>query len=153
VPLFLEELTKAVLEAAAAEGGDGSGVAFRVPAASPVVPATLHASLLSRLDRLGRTAKEVAQIGAAIGRNFSYELLTEVARHTEAELYGALEALVEAGLILRRGMPPQVTFRFKHALVQDTAYSILLRGARRTLHAEIARALEERYPTLARQRR
>jgi class 3 adenylate cyclase len=148
VPLFLEELTKTVLEAVMA-GADGSGAVLAAPAASLAVPATLHASLMARLDRLGAAAKELAQIGAAIGRDFSYEMVAAVAQRADAELRYALGRLVEAGLVYQRGAPPQATFLFKHALVQDTAYSMLLRGPRQALHERIARALEERFPSLA----
>jgi class 3 adenylate cyclase/predicted ATPase len=140
VPLFLEELTKAVLENAAVG---------TIPATSLSVPATLHASLTARLDRLGPIAKEIAQTGAAIGRDFSYELLTATAQRSTADLEEALARLVGARLVFRRGMPPEATFLFKHALVQDTAYSMLLRGPRQALHARIAQALEELFPTLA----
>jgi class 3 adenylate cyclase len=140
VPLFLEELTKAVLE---------TGVEISaVPGTSLAVPATLHASLMARLDRLGPTVKEIAQVAAAIGRDFSYELLAEVAQRSEAELQEALGRIVDAGLVFRRGVPPQATFLFKHALVQETAYSTLLRIPRRALHARVARALEEHFPAL-----
>ena len=134
VPLFLEELTKAVLENAAT---------------SLAVPATLHASLLARLDRLGPIAKDVAQVGAAIGRDFSYELLAATTQRTEREMAQALALLVDAGLIFAQGTPPQATYLFKHALVQDTAYSLLLRAARKTLHARIARTLAEHFPSVA----
>ena len=140
VPLFLEELTKAVFEA---------GAVRAIPTASAMVPATLHASLSARLDRLGPIAKEIAQTGAAIGREFSYELLAAAAQRSEAELQDGLGRLVASGLVFRRGMPPEASFLFKHALVQDTAYSMLLRGPRQALHARIARALEEGFPTLA----
>jgi predicted ATPase len=139
VPLFLEELTKAVVE---------NAVLGSVPAASLAVPATLHASLLARLDRLGSAAKEVAQIGACIGREFSYELLAVVAQRSETELEDALRRLLDAGLVFQRGMSPKTTFLFKHALVQDTAYSTLLRGPRQSLHASIARVLEEQFPSV-----
>ena len=138
IPLFVEEMTKAVLEA------ESEGAARRTAATGPslaqAVPASLHASLMARLDRLG-PAKEVAQIGAAIGREFSHALLASVALQTGAELELALDRLIQAGLLFRQGTPPQATFLFKHALVQDVAYSTLLRGARRTLHARIADAL------------
>jgi class 3 adenylate cyclase/predicted ATPase len=140
VPLFLEELTKAVVE---------NAVIGSVPAASLAIPATLHASLMARLDRLGPAAKEIAQIGACIGREFSYELLAAIARRSETELQDALGPLLDAGLVFQRGVPPQTTLLFKHALVQDTAYSTLLRGPRQALHANIARALEEQFPGLA----
>jgi hypothetical protein len=126
VPLFLEELTKAVIEIATA----GRGSVSAVPATSLAVPATLHASLIARLDHLGPTAREIAQVGAAIGRDFSYELLAITAERTEAELRDALGRLVDAGLVFQRGVVPQATFLFKHALVQDTAYGMLLRGPR-----------------------
>jgi predicted ATPase len=147
VPLFLEELTKAVIETAAA-----GRELMAIPAASATVPATLHASLLARLDRLGSAAKEVVQLGAAIGRGFSYELLTAAGQWTDSELRSALGRLVAAGLLLQREMPPRASFLFKHALVQDTAYSMLLRGPRRSLHARIAGALEERFPDATQQR-
>jgi class 3 adenylate cyclase/predicted ATPase len=140
VPLFLEELTKAVFE---------NTVAGNIPATSARVPATLHASLMARLDRLGLLAKEIAQVGAAIGRDFSYELLAAAARRTEAELRDGLGRLVDGGLVFQRGVPPEATFLFKHALVQDTAYGMLLRGPRQALHERITRVLEVRFPTLA----
>src|SRR5215471_14311368 len=143
VPLFVEELTKAVVEA----GTDrGHGSISAVPPSSLAVPATLHASLLGRLDRLGPAAKNVAQVGAAIGRDFSYELLAAAAPHAEPELQQALRRLVEAGLVFQRGMPPAAEYLFKHALVQDTAYSTLLRARRQALHRRIAEALEQRFP-------
>jgi len=104
---------------------------------------------MARLDRLGLLAKEIAQVGAAIGRDFSYELLATAAQRTEAELRDGLGRLVDAGLVFQRGVPPEATFLFKHALVQDTAYGMLLRGPRRALHARIAKALEKRFPMLA----
>jgi predicted ATPase len=143
VPLFVEELTKAVVEA----GADRGHVSISaVPPSSLAVPATLHASLLGRLDRLGPAAKNVAQVGAAIGRDFSYELLAAAVPLAEPELQEALRRLVEAGLVFQRGAPPAAEYLFKHALVQDTAYSTLLRGPRQALHRRIAEALEERFP-------
>src|SRR6516164_9210049 len=124
VPLFVEELTKAVVEAGADRGYASRSA---VPPSSLAVPATLHASLLGRLDRLGPSAKNVAQVGAAIGRDFSYELLAAAVPLAEPELQEALRRLVEAGLVFQRGMPPAAEYLFKHALVQDTAYSTLLR--------------------------
>jgi predicted ATPase len=143
VPLFAEELTKAVLETAIA----GAGISA-VPATTLAVPATLHASLMARLDRLGPTAKEVAQIAAAIGREFSYELLVGAAQHTEAEVEDGLGGLVNAGLVFQRGAIPDAAFSFKHALVRDAAHSTLLRGPRQQLHARIAEALEAISPEL-----
>src|SRR6516165_798121 len=148
VPLFLEELTKAVLEAAASDADHGRRAVSAFPARSLEVPATLHASLLARLDRLGPTVKQVAQLGAVVGRDFSYELLASVARWTEAELRNALRRLVETGLVFQRGMPPQATFQFKHTLVRDTAYGTLLRGQRQDLHAKVGLALENDFPEI-----
>ena len=145
VPLFVEEMTKAVLEAGAERGGE---IAASVPWAGLGVPATLQASLMARLDRLGPAAKGVAQIGAAIGREFSYELAASVGELAEERLQDALQRLVDAGLVFQRGTPPEAAYLFKHALVQDTAYSTLLRGPRRQLHARIAEALTAHYPEL-----
>jgi class 3 adenylate cyclase/predicted ATPase len=139
IPLFLEEMTKAVLEA------ESEGAARRTIAAVPslalAVPASLHASLMARLDRLG-PAREVAQIGAAIGREFSHALLAAVVRKAEADLDSALDRLIDSGLLFRQGMPPHASYLFKHALVQDAAYGTLLRERRRALHARIAEVLE-----------
>ena len=145
VPLFVEEMTKAVLEAGAERSGE---IAASVPWAGLGVPATLQASLMARLDRLGPAAKGVAQIGAAIGREFSYELAASVAELAEDRLQDALQRLVDAGLVFQRGTPPEAAYLFKHALVLDTAYSALLRGPRRQLHARIAEALTAHYPEL-----
>src|SRR6202040_422829 len=146
IPLFVEEMTKAVLEA------ESEGAARRTVAAVPspalAVPASLHASLMARLDRLG-PAKEVAQIGAAIGREFSHALLVAVARKPEAELGSALDRLLAAGLLFSQGVPPHATYRFKHALVQDAAYSTLLREPRRALHGRIAERLEHQFTDIA----
>ena len=143
VPLFVEELTKAVVEAGADRG---YAAVSTVPPSALAVPATLHASLLGRLDRLGPSARNVAQTGAVIGHNFSYELLAAAVPLAEPELQDALRRLVEAGLVFQRGAPPAAEYLFKHALVQDTAYSTLLRGPRLALHRRIAEALEERFP-------
>jgi predicted ATPase/class 3 adenylate cyclase len=134
VPLFIEELTKAVLE-----GASRPDVAAPLP-----VPSTLQASLMARLDRLP-VAKQVAQIGAVIGREFSHELLAAVAGLPEMALAQGLDELVSAGLAFRRGSAPEATYSFKHALVQDAAYVSLLRGTRQKLHARIADVLEERW--------
>jgi class 3 adenylate cyclase/predicted ATPase len=141
VPLFLEEVTKTVVDARPAE----------MPNAlwSHSVPATLHASLMARLDRIGPAAKEIAQIGAAIGREFSYELTARVADRPELELNQTLHHLVDAGLIFQRGAMPRSNFLFKHGLLQDAAYSTLLRDRRRRLHARIGEAMEEMFPELA----
>jgi class 3 adenylate cyclase/predicted ATPase len=146
IPLFVEEMTKAVLEASS-EGEARLAVAA-IPSPALAVPASLHASLLARLDRLG-SAREMAQIGAAIGREFSHALLAAVARKPEAELASALDRLIQAGLLFRQGVPPHATYLFKHALVQDTAYGTLLRDSRRALHARIAESLETEFAEIA----
>ncbi|MBV8575618.1 MAG: AAA family ATPase, partial [Acetobacteraceae bacterium] len=132
VPLFVEELTKSVLE---------SGV--------PLVgiPTTLQDSLMARLDRLA-SVRLVAQIGAAIGREFSYELLGAVSGLPKDELNAALNRLVAAELVFQRSMPPDAVYTFKHALVQDAAHSSLLRSSRQQLHARIAEALENEFPDM-----
>ena len=149
IPLFVEEMTKAVLEAES-EGAARRTVAA-VPSSALAVPASLHASLMARLDRLG-PAKEVAQTGSAIGREFSHPLLASVARKSEAELGSALDRLIQAGLLSRQGMPPQASYLFKHALVQDAAYGTLLREPRRSLHARIAETLESQFAESAESR-
>jgi class 3 adenylate cyclase len=145
IPLFVEEMTKAVLEAESE--GEGRRTVAAVPSPALAVPASLHASLMARLDRLG-SAKEVAQVGAAIGREFSYEVLAAVAGLPDAVLQDALIRLKEAELVFPRGTPPNAIYSFKHALVQDTAYSTLLRGRRQQLHSAIASVLEKRFPEL-----
>ena len=146
IPLFVEEMTKAVLEAEG-EGKATSAVAT-IPSPSIGVPASLHASLMARLDRIG-PAKEVAQIGAAVGREFSHALLQAVVRKSETELQSALDRLVTAGLLFRQGVPPHATYLFKHALVQDAAYGTLLREPRRALHARIVETLESQFSEIA----
>jgi class 3 adenylate cyclase/predicted ATPase len=142
IPLFVEEMTKAVLEAESEE--EAQRTAATVPSTALAVPASLHASLMARLDRLG-PAKEVAQIGAAIGREFSHALLAAVTHKAEAELQSALNRLTAAGLLFRQGAPPHATYLFKHALVRDAAYGTLLREPRRALHARIAETLEDQF--------
>ena len=145
IPLFVEEMTKAVLET---EGeSEARRTAAAVPSPAVAVPASLHASLMARLDRLG-PAKEVAQVGAAIGREFSHTLLAAVVRKPEAELGSALDRLIQSGLLFRQGVPPHATYLFKHALVQDAAYGTLLREPRRALHARIAETLESQFPEI-----
>ena len=146
IPLFVEEMTKAVLEAESE--GDTRKAAAAVPSPALAVPASLHASLMARLDRLG-PLKEVAQIGSAIGREFSYALLVAVVRKPEAELQSALDQLIAAGLVFQQGIPPHANYLFKHALVQDAASGTLLREPRRALHARIAEAIESRFPEIA----
>ncbi|MBV9687053.1 MAG: AAA family ATPase, partial [Alphaproteobacteria bacterium] len=147
VPLFVEELTKALLE----ESDQHNRIAT-VLAASPsphlAIPATLHASLIARLDRLGPVAKEIAQIGAVIGREFSYDLIQLVVRRPEPELGTALDHLTDAGLLFCRGTRPHSSYLFKHALVQDAAYATLLRARRQQLHAAIAAELEAEFPEI-----
>jgi class 3 adenylate cyclase/predicted ATPase len=144
IPLFVEEMTKAVLE--------GEREARRAVAAEPTslvaVPASLQASLMSRLDRLG-PAKDIAQVGAAIGREFPHMFLAAVVQKPEPELNSGLDRLIEAGLLFRQGTPPHASYLFKHALVQDAAYSTLLREPRRALHARIAEILESQFAELA----
>ena len=144
VPLFVEELTKSVLET-----GLGAKDAHKTLALTPspalAVPVTLHAPLMARLDGLG-AAKDIAQFGSAIGREFSFDLLSAVAERPSGELEAGLARLVAAGLIFQRGTPPQATYLFKHALIQDAAYSTLLREPRQRLHARIAEALREQSP-------
>ena len=142
IPLFVEEMTKALLEI---EGG--TQLIAAVPPPTRAVPASLHASLMARLDRLG-AAKEVAQIGAAIGRTFSHTLLTSVMGESEREVAG-LDRLIQAGLLFRQGVPPHATYLFKHALVQDAAYGMLLRESRRALHVRIAETIERQFAEIA----
>jgi class 3 adenylate cyclase/predicted ATPase len=132
VPLFVEELTKAVLEAET----EGSRA---------VVPPSLHASLMARLDRVPGV-KEVAQVAACIGREFSYALLAEISSLPEAELRAALDRLAAAELVFKRGTPPEHRYAFKHMLVRDVAHESLLKARRQQLHARIVCALEEHFP-------
>jgi predicted ATPase len=146
IPLFVEEMTKAVLEAESQDAVEH--LAGAVPSSTLAVPASLQASLMARLDRLG-PAKEVAQIGAAIGREFSHSLLAAVVRKPETDINSALDRLFHAGLLFRQGVPPRMTHLFKHALVQDAAYGTLLREPRRALHARIAETLESQFTEIA----
>jgi class 3 adenylate cyclase/predicted ATPase len=143
VPLFVEELTKSVLESGLLREENGAYVlaATLTPLA---IPSTLHDSLTARLDRLS-PIKEIAQIGATIGREFSHSLLEAVSPIKGDTLQEALRQLMEAELIYGRGAPPQASYMFKHALVQDSAYGSLLRGRRQRIHADIAQALKERF--------
>ena len=144
IPLFVEEITKAVLEAGAE---DAERAVTAIPSPSVAVPASLHASLMARLDRLG-SAKEVAQIGAAIGREFSHALIASVVCWPEGELGSALGRLIAAGLLFRQGVPPSASYLFNHALVRDAAYDTLLRGKRRELHGRIVSVLQRDWPEL-----
>ena len=144
VPLFVEELTKSILESGElTESGDHYEYAGR--SHSVTIPATLRDSLMARLDRYA-PVKEIAQIGAAIGREFSYELVSAVAPLSKTELGDALTQLTDSGLAFRRGTPPDAVYTFKHALVQDAAYDSLLKSRRQELHARIAKVIEERLP-------
>ncbi len=134
IPLFVEELTKSVLEAGLGAAGE-----------TIEVPETLQASLLARLDRLGE-ARELAQIGAVIGREFSHDLLSAVVEGAAGGLAAGLDRLVSSQLVFQRGVAPDASYAFKHALVQDAAYGSLLRGRRQALHRRIAEALERRFP-------
>jgi len=144
VPLFVEELTKTVLESGFLREAGG---AFELTAPLPplAIPATLHDSLMARLDRLS-TVKTVAQLGAIIGRTFTYEVLQAIAPLDDATLQHALAQLADAELLYQRGVPPQATYTFKHALIQDAAYQSLLRSTRQQFHQRIAQALEAHFP-------
>jgi class 3 adenylate cyclase/predicted ATPase len=146
VPLFTEELTKAVLEAGILQDA-GDRYALAGPLPSLTIPVTLHDSLMARLDRLA-PVKEVAQIGACIGREFDHELLAATVSMSEAELASALDRLLSAELVFRRGLPPGATYIFKHALVRDAAYESLLKRRRQEVHARIAAAIEALFPQL-----
>jgi class 3 adenylate cyclase/predicted ATPase len=142
VPLFVEELTKSVIESVESVG------AMESPRQAPLqlaIPATLQEALLARLDRLS-TARQIAQLGATLGREFSHELLQAVAPMSESDLHTALEKLVEAEILYQRGIGEQARYFFKHALIQDIAYQSLLKSSRQQYHQQIARVLEERFP-------
>lgn len=147
VPLFVEELTKSVVESGVIKEIDGH-YELTGPLGAFSIPTSLQDSLMARLDKLS-PVKRIAQIGAVIGRQFSYELLQAVAALDEAALQHALRQLVEAELLYQRGLPPQSTYLFKHALIQDTAYQSLLRHDRQQYHSQIARLLTERFPATA----
>jgi class 3 adenylate cyclase/tetratricopeptide (TPR) repeat protein len=147
VPLFVEELTKALLESAG-QANRGAAVTAPTSLSALSVPATLQASLVARLDRLGPTPKAVAQIGAVLGREFAYELIEPVAQHDEGELQAALDQLSDAGLLFCRGIAPHSFYLFKHAMVQDAAYGMLLRSRRQELHARVAAVLEKKFADL-----
>jgi predicted ATPase len=138
VPLFVEELTKMVLES------ESVGARRAVPLPSIPIPATLQDSLMARLDRLGN-AKAVAQLSATLGREFSYELIQAVSPLDEETLQKELTQLVEAELVYQRGLPPQARYLFKHALIQDAAYQSLLKSTRQQYHRQIAQVLEEKF--------
>ena len=147
IPLFVEELTKMVLESGLLVEDAGR---YRLDSPLPplAIPATLQDSLMARLDRLA-PVKEVAQIGAAIGRDFSYALLRIVAGRDDLTLSAALAQLEEAELLVRRGTPPEATYSFKHALVQEAAYESLLKSRRQLLHQHIGDVLRDKFPVIA----
>jgi class 3 adenylate cyclase/tetratricopeptide (TPR) repeat protein len=146
VPLFIEELTKTVIESGIlVEAGDHYMVTG--PVTPMAIPTTLHGSLLARLDRLS-PIREVAQVAAAIGRQFSHQLISAVAAMPQMHLDDAMAQLVRAELIYQRGMPPDAEYTFKHALVQDAAYGTLLRSRRQRLHARIVATLENHFPEI-----
>ena len=145
VPLFVEELTKMIIESGIVRPVDGH-YALQGSLSSLSIPSTLYDSLMARLDRL-TTAKEVAQLGATIGREFSYTLLQAVSSRDEETLQRDLRDLLEAELVYQRGFPPEMRYVFKHALIQDTAYQSLLKQTRRQYHHQIAQVLEERFAT------
>ena len=147
VPLFIEELTKSVVESGLVTVA-GDRYAVTGPAAALAIPTTLHASLLARLDRLAPT-REVAQNAAALGRSFSHVLISAVAQMPRIKLDDALEELVRAELIFRRGIAPDAEYTFKHALVQDAAYSTLLRTRRQQIHVRIVATLESQFSEIA----
>lgn len=144
VPLYVEELTKSILESGELKDA-GDHYDYVGTARTVTIPATLRDSLMARLDR-DQAAKEIAQIGAAIGREFSYELIAAVAPQSPGDLDAALSKLTESGLTFRRGTPPEAVYTFKHALVQDAAYDSLLKSRRQELHGQIAHVLEEQFP-------
>jgi len=146
VPLFIEELTKTVLESGVLQEQEGHYV-LEHPLPSLAIPTTLHDSLIARLDRFA-PIREVAQIGAVVGRSFSYELLNAVAGIPREKLEEALGQLVLSELIFRRGEIPHAVYTFKHVLVRDAAYSSLLKARRANLHAAIAGAFEQRFPEI-----
>ncbi|RRH90953.1 adenylate cyclase [Mesorhizobium tamadayense] len=144
VPLFVEELTRAVIETNLLKD-EGDHYALASPLSAIAIPTTLQESLLARLDRLA-PAREVAQVAAAIGREFSHELLAAAVPLPTSEVERALDDLIASGLVFRHGISPQATYSFKHALVRDAAYATLVRSKRQRLHAGIANAIEQRFP-------
>jgi predicted ATPase len=147
VPLFIEELTKMVLESGLLREEESSYVGAHGSAPIPplAIPSTLQDSLMARLDRLA-PVKELAQLGATLGREFSYELLDAVSPVDEDSLQQGLRQLVEVELLYQRGLPPQATYLFKHALIQDTAYQSLLKSKRQHYRQQVAQVLEEQFP-------
>jgi predicted ATPase len=147
VPLYVEELTKTVLESGLLSNR-GDRYVLTAPLPLLAVPTSLQASLVARLDRLA-SVKEIAQAAAAIGREFSYGLIAAVSEQPESQLLAALDRLVEAGLIFQRGAPPEAAFTFKPALLQDAAYGSMVKSQRQQLHQRIASAIEQKFPRVA----
>src|SRR4029450_7972914 len=145
VPLFVEELVKMLLESGLVRE-EGEHYVLTGPLPPLAIPSTLHDSLMARLDRLA-TVQEGAQLGATLGRPFAYELLQAVSPLDEATLQQGLRQLVEAELVYQRGVPPQATYMFKHALSQEAAYQSLLRSTRQQFHQRTAQVLDARFPT------
>src|SRR5262249_6278790 len=144
VPLFVEELTRSILESSdLKEAGNRWEYAGR--AGSLAIPLTLRDSLMARLDRFA-PVKEIAQIGAVIGREFSWELIAAVAPHSKPELDQALAQLTQSGLAFQQGTPPDAVYTFKHALIRDAAYDSLLKARRQELHGRIAKTIDEHWP-------
>jgi class 3 adenylate cyclase/predicted ATPase len=146
VPLFVEELTKMVLESGLLQE-QAERYALTGPLSPLAIPTTLHDSLMARLDRLSEV-KGLAQLGATLGREFSYELLQAVSPWDEGTVQRRLQQLVAAEFLYQQGLPPNATYRFKHALIQDAAYQSLLRSTRQQYHQRIAQVLEERFPAI-----
>ena len=146
VPLFVEELTKMVLESGLLQERE-ERYELTGPLPPLAIPTTLHDSLMARLDRLA-AVKSLAQLGATLGREFAYDLLQAVSPWDEATLRSGLHQLVEAEFLYQQGLPPQATYRFKHALIQEAAYQSLLRSTRQQYHQRIAQVVEARFPEL-----
>jgi predicted ATPase len=150
IPLFIEELTRVVVETVAANGFANQDSTKAMPPRF-TIPATLQDSLMARLDQLGK-AKEVAQVCSVMGQEFSYELLAAVMSLPDKDLAATMDKLVGSGLVFCRGTPPRANYVFKHALLQDAAYETLLRRKRQDLHGRIADVLVERFAAMAKAR-
>jgi len=146
VPLFVEELTKMLLESDLVQE-DTQHYVLTGPLSAVTIPATLQDSLMARLDRLG-AARDVAQLGAVVGREFAYDVLQAIAPLDETTLQVRLEQLVEAELLYQRGRPPRARYVFKHALIQDAAYQSMLKSTRQQVHQQIAQVLAIQFPAL-----
>jgi class 3 adenylate cyclase/tetratricopeptide (TPR) repeat protein len=147
IPLFIEELTKSILESGEVQDV-GDRYAYTGFTEGVTIPDTLRDLLMARMDRLGSVVRDVAQTGATIGREFGYALLASITDLPERQLHQALDRLVHAGLVFPRGAPPKADYLFKHALVRDAAYGSLLRGRRQSLHRRIVEILEEQFPEI-----